>query len=170
MCEQVGDDRPLAWTALDPYAAAAGASPLLATTSWSGLLRVWDATSGRSAPLVSLSAHRERATCVQWLPPGGPTRLVSSGYDNTVRLWKVPADAIADASLSATLEGHTDKVNRLAVHPSGRFVGSTSWDCTWRLWDLEAGGRCVLVQDGHSRAVYPISFQCDGSLVVTAGQ
>lgn len=30
-------------------------------------------------------------------------------------------------------------------------------------------GVCLLEQEGHSRAVYSIAFQCDGSLAASAG-
>ncbi len=36
-----------------------------------------------------------------------------------------------------TLRGHADRCCRVAFHPSGRFLGSTSFDTTWRLWDIE---------------------------------
>jgi U4/U6 small nuclear ribonucleoprotein PRP4 len=59
-------------------------------------------------------------------------------------------------------------VSRLAFHPSGRFIGTTGFDKTWRLWDVEKG-RELMVQEGHSREVYGIAFQCDGSLAATSG-
>ena len=37
-----------------------------------------------------------------------------------------------------------------------------------RLWDLEVGGREVLCQEGHSRAVYAIAFQVGGAVCVRA--
>ena len=41
-----------------------------------------------------------------------------------------------------------------------------SFDMSWRLWDLEAQEE-ILHQEGHSRAVYSIAFQGDGSLCAT---
>ena len=38
-----------------------------------------------------------------------------------------------------------------------------SHDTTWRLWDVETQKE-LLRQEGHSRAAYGFSFQCDGSL------
>eukprot|EP00118_Oscarella_pearsei_P007229 m.34734 g.34734 ORF g.34734 m.34734 type:complete len:57 (+) comp32007_c0_seq1:938-1108(+) len=32
----------------------------------------------------------------------------------------------------------TDRVSRVAFHPSGRFVGASCFDCSWRLWDVES--------------------------------
>jgi U4/U6 small nuclear ribonucleoprotein PRP4 len=44
-----------------------------------------------------------------------------------------------------------------------------SHDHSWRLRDLEKNEE-ILHQEGHSKPVLDISFQCDGSLSVTGGQ
>lgn len=72
----------------------------------------------------------------------------------------------------AHLRGHAARLCSVAFHPSGRFVATTSFDHTWRLWDVEAsssanGGRELLLQDGHAREVYGVGFHPDGSLVAT---
>ena len=51
----------------------------------------------------------------------------------------------------------------MAFHPSGDWVATAGFDQTWRLWSVETGGE-LLCQEGHSRAVYDISFHPDGSL------
>lgn len=79
------------------------------------------------------------------------------------------------------LKSHTNRVNRIGFHPSGRFLGSASTDMTWKLWDVETGKvffffleklsdvQELMEQEGHSRGIYAIGFQGDGSLVSTAG-
>ena len=42
-----------------------------------------------------------------------------------------------------------------------------SYDHSWRMWDLESQEE-VLHQEGHSKAVHDVTFQCDGSLAATA--
>lgn len=95
-----------------------------------------------------------------------------------------------------TLTGHSARVCRIAFHPSGKYLGSASYDGTWRLyvpylallsktsrkekenetddfvfgfgrWDTERGGEELLLQEGHSKEVYAIAFQEDGALVCT---
>lgn len=66
----------------------------------------------------------------------------------------------------ATLSGHTNRVCRVAFHPSGSYVGSASYDGTWRLWDVERKTE-LLLQEGHSKEVFALAFQDDGALVAS---
>lgn len=68
----------------------------------------------------------------------------------------------------ARLEGHQDRVVRVAFHPSGLYVGSASFDGTWRLWDVNTERQKeLLLQEGHSKEVYVIQFQDDGALAAS---
>ena len=66
----------------------------------------------------------------------------------------------------AVLEGHEERVCRVAFHPSGRYIASASFDTSWRLWDAEKGKE-LLLQEGHSKEVYTVEFQGDGSLIAS---
>ena len=58
--------------------------------------------------------------------------LASCDQDGSVKLWSMDSEEpLAD------IEGHNDRVSRLAYHPSGRFLGTCVYDNSWRLWDLE---------------------------------
>ncbi|KAJ3367609.1 U4/U6 small nuclear ribonucleoprotein Prp4 [Kappamyces sp. JEL0680] len=76
--------------------------------------------------------------------------------------------SIAQDTPIGTLDGHDMRVARLAFHPSGRFVGTASFDTTWRLWDIETCQE-LLLQEGHSREVFALGFQRDGALAASAG-
>jgi len=71
----------------------------------------------------------------------------------------------------AHLKGHAARLCSVAFHPTGKFVATTSFDHTWRLWDVEtssmSGGKELLLQDGHAREVYGVGFHPDGSLVAS---
>jgi U4/U6 small nuclear ribonucleoprotein PRP4 len=117
-------------------------------------------------------AHTERTTGIDWVPgatlPGstissGSVNFASGGAGGKVQLW-----SLDDDKPLRTLEGHTDRVCRLAFHPSGRYLASASDDSTWRLWNVETGQE-LLLQEGHSKEVYTVSFSQDGSLVASAG-
>lgn len=66
----------------------------------------------------------------------------------------------------ATLTGHAQRLCNAAWHPSGRYIGTTSFDQTWRLWDAETAQE-LLLQEGHVREVYALAFHPDGSLAAT---
>ena len=81
----------------------------------------------------------------------------------------------------AVFQGHKARLCSVAFHPSGSYIGTTSFDHTWRLWDVEynkeasQANRTVknikeefLLQDGHWKEVYGIGFHEDGSLVSTS--
>jgi hypothetical protein len=42
----------------------------------------------------------------------------------------------------------------------------TSFDQTWRFWDVEMRAE-LLLQEGHAREVFALGFQNDGALVAT---
>lgn len=132
-------------------------------------------------------AHKERIGGVAWHPQAtlsqsrSAVNFATSGADNDIKLWGLeryflPHSMVysitdlwfylSDAPL-LTLSGHSARVCRIAYHPSGKYIGSASYDGTWRLWDAERGGEELLLQEGHSKEVYAIEFQEDGALVCT---
>lgn len=66
------------------------------------------------------------------------------------------------------VQGHSERLGRVAFHPMGRHVGTASFDETWRFWDVESSA-CLVEQEGHSRAVYTVAFHPDGSLAASGG-
>ena len=79
--------------------------------------------------------------------------LATTSSNGEVKLWSMTSDEPL-----AVLEGHDGRVPRAQFHPSGRFLGVTCYDASWRLWDLEAETE-ILHQEGHLKAVHDISFQ-----------
>ncbi|CAL8123468.1 unnamed protein product [Orchesella dallaii] len=158
---QVGDSRPISYVQFSPN------SKMLATASWSGLIKLW--SSPDCKPIRTLKGHLNNVGAVVFHPQATISLedeaccLASCGADGTVKLWSLTSDdPLAD------LPGHTQRVSRIAYHPSGRFLATCCFDHSWRLWDLEQQEE-VLHQEGHSKPVYCISFHSDGSLAVTGG-
>eukprot|EP00919_Chromeraceae_sp_WS-2016_P062345 GHVR01147607.1.p1 GENE.GHVR01147607.1~~GHVR01147607.1.p1 ORF type:complete len:445 (-),score=132.78 GHVR01147607.1:130-1464(-) len=169
---QVGDGRPLTIARLSPDAT------LAATASWVGSVRLWDLPS--CSHVKTLMGHTDRVNGLAWHPSytgyysdshtsidesdetSERVCLASGSADKKVILWDTHRNSIIN-----TLIGHEDRVNRIAFHPSGNYLGSTSHDTTWRLWDVNSG-RELLLQEGHGRGVYCLAFHPDGSVCVSA--
>lgn len=145
---QFADERPVARVRCSPVA------PVVATGAWSGVCKVWDAQTCELRK--EYRCGDDRVTGLAW----SPTQwcLAAGCADASAYLWT--------ESQQQKFEGHTRRLGHVDFHPSGRFLGTTSFDHTWRLWDCETGAQ-VLLQDGHGKEVYSLSFQVDGSVVAT---
>uniref|UniRef100_A0A6N2N5D2 Uncharacterized protein n=1 Tax=Salix viminalis TaxID=40686 RepID=A0A6N2N5D2_SALVM len=53
--------------------------------------------------------------------------LATESTDHTAMLWNT------DGSLLKKFEGHLDRLARIGFHPSGKYLGTTRFDKTWRL-------------------------------------
>jgi WD40 repeat protein/tetratricopeptide (TPR) repeat protein len=80
-----------------------------------GEIRVWDTSSGVS--LASLAGHSRAVAGVAFMPSG--ERLVSSGFDGTVRIWDMREFALLAAS-------HVDKnfIRCVACSHDGRYIAA----------------------------------------------
>ncbi|XP_068190494.1 U4/U6 small nuclear ribonucleoprotein Prp4 [Antennarius striatus] len=160
-CSQIGDDRPISFCHFSPD------SKMLATASWSGLCKLWSVPDCNL--IRTLRGHNTNVGAVVFRPQAGisldqsDVNLASCAADGSVKLWNLESDEpVAD------IEGHSERVSRVAWHPSGRFLGTTSYDHSWRLWDLDVQEE-ILHQEGHSKGVHDLHFHPDGSLVATGG-
>ncbi|KFD55896.1 hypothetical protein M513_03335, partial [Trichuris suis] len=161
-CSQVGDTRPLAYCDFSPD------SRMIATAGWSGSCKVW--TVPNCELVRELRGHTSNASCIRFHPDiasmesDSTIQVASCDNDGMVKLWNLKKEK----PLVSIETCEPYRVARMAFHPSGRFLGYTCFDTSWRLYDIEQQEE-VLHQEGHSKAVYDISFQCDGSVVLTGG-
>ena len=62
-----------------------------------------------------------------------------------------------------TLEGHSDRIEKLAISPSGKTLASASHDNNIRLWDIDSGNvDQVLKIESHSLEECSLAFSPDG--------
>lgn len=152
---QVGGERPLSSCAFSMDGS------LIATGDFGGTCRLWNRED--CSLLRELGGvHTSRIGNVAF-NPAETSRLALASSDNEgkIGLWE-----LAQVEAIGTLQGHTARVPSISFHPSGRLLGSASFDYSWRLWDLERAA-CIQLQEGHSRPVYSLAFHSDGSLAAT---
>mmetsp|Transcript_18109 Transcript_18109/g.25521 ORF Transcript_18109/g.25521 Transcript_18109/m.25521 type:complete len:523 (-) Transcript_18109:59-1627(-) len=161
-----------------PLSAVCTSGTMIATAGWDGAVKLWDGSSPQLDLLGSKSmGHEDRITGIAMQQ----NMIATSSIDLSGKLWKISDknntmdddddDLTEDQKYTmeevAHLKGHQARLCSVAFHPMGKHVGTTSFDHTWRLWDIESGGSQLLLQDGHWKETYGIGFHSDGSLVST---
>src|SRR4051812_13145538 len=73
----------------------------------------------------------------------GSTRKVAAGNNlGQILVWDLPAAAGSPAPQPIRrLDGHSNVISRLATTADGRWLISSSYDHTIRLWDLQADAK-----------------------------
>lgn len=182
---QYGDTRPISSIATT-HVPVAGV-PLVATGSWSGTIKLWNGSSPELNLVGETAlAHEDRIMGMAIRMPTDAsmsvesTILATASIDLTAKLWKVVQQDSAISTIDdeenkgytfsiqqvARLKGHAARLSSVAFHPMGDYVATTSFDHTWRLWDVETSVE-LLLQDGHWKEVYGVGFHPDGSLCST---
>ncbi|CAK9441414.1 uncharacterized protein LODBEIA_P52820 [Lodderomyces beijingensis] len=103
---------------------------------------------GHQGTITTLRFSKEGAQAAAEEAEGGATSsaaagkwLLSGSEDGKIIIWRTK-----DWEVFATLKGHTDKINDLSVHPSGRVAISVSQDKTIRLWNLMTAKKAAVLK------------------------
>jgi WD40 repeat protein len=118
----------------------------LAAAIADGPIALLSATGER---LYELSGHTLGTTALDWHPDG--RLLASAGQDGHVRLWDTQTGAQAQA-----LRHSTSWVERVAYHPSGRYLAAAAGK-ELRVWDDKANLVCA--QRDHASTIADIAWK-----------
>jgi WD40 repeat protein/basic membrane lipoprotein Med (substrate-binding protein (PBP1-ABC) superfamily) len=154
-----------------PGARAEQCGSRLATASWDGTVKLWNAAF--SQELLTLFIP---GASIEAFSPDR-TRLATGSMDGSVKLWDISA-AFQDATLEGlsqapaaveilALKGHLETVNDLAFSPDGARLATTSEDSTVKIWDLTTGAE-LLTLSGQTAGVHPVAFSPDGTRLAAA--
>ena len=124
----------------------------LASGGWDGTIRVWNTEiankllpltdkekekkekerAKEEVPHVTLTGHNGSVRGIAFSPNG--KQIVSSGVDNTIRLWDVGA-----AKMITPLGSHSKPTTSCAYSADGKMLASTSDDGTVKVWAAMLG-------------------------------
>ena len=156
VCRLTGHEKAASSVAFSPD------GRLVATGSWSGVLRIWEARTGLL--LRTVRAHpSDRVSAVVFLPDG--RSLATASFDRTARVWDVTT-----GDLLQTLSGHAGIICGLAFSRDGRRLASSGGEeKTVKIWD-PLTGREILNLRGHTDICTCVAFSPDSRRLVSAGR
>lgn len=96
--------------------------------------------------------------------------LLSGSRDKSLIVWDLTREGPSDYGVpKKSLRGHSHFVSDVVISSDGQFALSASWDCTLRLWDLNAGvstRRFV----GHTKDILSVAFSADNRQIVSSSR
>eukprot|EP01087_Luapelamoeba_hula_P007492 TRINITY_DN183_c0_g1_i1.p2 TRINITY_DN183_c0_g1~~TRINITY_DN183_c0_g1_i1.p2 ORF type:complete len:453 (+),score=97.91 TRINITY_DN183_c0_g1_i1:124-1482(+) len=114
--------------------------------------------AGHKAPVLDIEFH-----------PFNDDLIASASEDGTIKLWQIPEGGLTETlrDPAQTLTGHRRKVGTVNWNPTANNVLATSsTDYTVKIWDAEKG-RANNTVEGHGNIIQSVSWNYEGSLLVT---
>jgi WD40 repeat protein/CubicO group peptidase (beta-lactamase class C family)/Flp pilus assembly protein TadD len=143
------------------HVAVAGDGRLIASSDNDGVVRSWDAGTGRPLRAQRLADPGKAVNAIA-LTADGRT-LAAAAADGKVRLW-----GTTGAGPVRELEGHTGQALAVAFRPDGAVLASAGTDQQVRLWDV-ATGRRLAGWTAHGQYCGCVAFSPDGRLLASGG-
>lgn len=142
-------------------------SKYLLASNWSGTLQLFDLPDLQR--VREYRGHASLASGVTWLKTvpsisDSEVHFISGGGDGEILLWN-----INQPTPLHSIQPHTQRIFKTAIHPSQKYFSATSFDSTWSLSTFETQ-QTILQQSGHSDNLMANAFHPDGSLIVTGGR
>ncbi len=125
---------------------------------------VWDLKTRKR--MGQLTRHEGGTTCVVFA--GSGDRLITAGWDRTLRVWDVAA-GMDRTPAPLVLHGHTGCVTALGVDRTGKRLASVGADHTIRLWNLDQTRPERAISSGLGRRITCLAYTADGCRLAMAG-
>ncbi len=138
--------------------ALSGDGKWLLSTSKERKIHLWDLSRGEQAQAVAADSLSRTAAL------SGNGQIIVTGHDDgSARQW----DPKTGKEVRA-FQGHTGKINAVAIRADGKQLLTGGEDGTARLWDVPTGKQ-VQKFDGAQKNVLAVAFASDGKHFLTSG-
>ena len=147
-------------------------SSLIACGSWDGTVYVLNRHDLKTKHYLGPGHHAEKVSALDWDLYNSNRFMVTGGNEGTINFWTIPDSDTEPQKMTPSLsikDAHEHRISKTLFHPTGKYVVSTSFDQTWKLWDIEKPQDALVQQEGHSKEVFCASFHPDGGLLSTGG-
>jgi WD40 repeat protein len=139
---------------------------ILASGSWDGTIRLWDACCGKLKLKRTLRGEWDEVDAVAFAPDGSAIAGLGTGWDGepfgAVTLWPM------ETGRRRSLIRSRGKLDSIAFAPSGAMLATASADCrAVTLWDAETGQMKARLHD-HPGPIWSVAFSPDGTLLAAA--
>jgi hypothetical protein len=138
----------------------------LASASWDGMVKVWEAGTGKET--VALW-HNNPVNAVAWSPDGARLASASWGGNVPVRAGELKVWEAATGKETLTLRGYVGHVESVAWSRDGSRLASAGQDGTVKVWDAATGQETVTLR-GHTAYVYSVVWSPDGTRLASASR
>lgn len=141
---------------------------MIASASFDGTVVIWESQSSSMTvwdQVATLEGHDSEVKCVSWSPDG--RWLATCGRDKSVWIWEMLGGS--EFECVSMLEGHSQDVKFVQWHPtSSSILISASYDDTLKVWTEDGDDwYCLETLQGHSSTVWGLSFNVDGSKIIS---
>jgi WD40 repeat protein/transcriptional regulator with XRE-family HTH domain len=131
----------------------------IATSNASGMVKIWDAATGKE--MLAIQASTEGGVGGVVFSPDGKL-LATASDDKIARVW----EAATGKELLA-FKGHMDYVQSIVFSPDGTRLASMSFGGKVIIWEVATGTELVTMQEAGLLLPQALAFSADGTRLAT---
>lgn len=79
---------------------------------------------------------------------------------------EIGGSPVPGLTLRHVLRGHTDRINRFAWSPNGKYIASPSGDNTIRVWNISVE-KCICILRGHIDTIYGVAWSPNNEMLAS---